>query len=936
MKRIDKIYHQLMHNFHDSSLDHLLKVQGNSAKEIAQQLKIERSNVSFELNNLVRSKKVIKIKTFPVRYIPVEVVERAFNKKWNTEIMEVKELKGLSENQKKNDQNISTNPLELMIGAKGSLKKAISQAKAAVFYPPHGLHMLLLGPTGSGKSLFANRIYQFAIYSDILKAGSPFITFNCADYYNNPQLLLSQLFGHKKGAFTGASEDKAGLVEQADGGILFMDEIHRLPPEGQEMLFYFIDSGSYNRLGETEHKRTSKVLFICATTENPNSALLKTFLRRIPMTIHIPSLEERSLKERVDLTTFLLGKEAERIKKNLSVHIDVYNALIHSAKFGNVGQLKSNVQLVCAHGFLHNLDRDEVVELTVRDLPDEIKQDWMSSSKNMKRSKTISEYVNITTIISPIVEDETTKIDDDLSFNLYHLIEEKVEVLNKEGLSKKEINQYILTDIHLHVRSFFNQSAFRNDNLLTFVEDGVIQMTKQLKEVAEHELNCTFDRKFIYFLSMHIDSFLKRGKQIDILNAQETDEIRDTHVKEYQVALIFKDKIQEHFRVTVPEIEVIYLTMLIHSIKTLKENKRVGIVVAAHGNSMASSMVEVATELLGSTPIAAVDMPLSVSPAEIMECLAGKIQQVDEGEGVLMLVDMGSLAMLESKLEEKTGIKIKTISNVTTSMVLDAVRKVNYLNLHLHAIYDSVTKDFIELWDRQPAASPGKKRALVSICTTGRGTAKKLEDILTTIVNKASDVPIHILTVSSIKLANSIKEIEKEYEILATVGTKDPKINAPHVSLEVLIGGEGEKMIQQAITKGSIPMSNGLSGTNIIVRELCEDSLKKYLVFLNPHHIIEILLEWLQTIQDELGIIFNNTVMIKVIMHTAFAFERVIKQNPIAFSEEDEITDQLKEIFEVTERTLIPYEQKLGLNISDDEKLFIAAIFADEVHGHMC
>lgn len=412
-------------NFHKTDVHHLLNVQGNSAKEIAQQLKIDRSNVSFELNNLVRSKKVIKIKTFPVRYIPVEVVEKAFNKKWDTEIMEVKELKQFSENPKKIHQNISMNPLELMIGAKGSLKKAISQAKATVFYPPHGLHMLLLGPTGSGKSLFANRIYQFATYSDILKPGSPFITFNCADYYNNPQLLLSQLFGHKKGAYTGANEDKAGLVEQADGGILFMDEIHRLPPEGQEMLFYFIDSGSYNRLGETEHKRTSKVLFICATTENPNSALLKTFLRRIPMTIHIPSLEERSLKERVDLTTFLLGKEAERIKKNLSVHIDVYNALIHSAKFGNVGQLKSNVQLVCAHGFLHNLDRDEVVELTVRDLPDEIKQDWMSSGKNMKRSRTISEYVNITTIISPIVEDETTKIDDDLSFNLYHLIEKR-------------------------------------------------------------------------------------------------------------------------------------------------------------------------------------------------------------------------------------------------------------------------------------------------------------------------------------------------------------------------------------------------------------------------------------------------------------------------------------------------------------------------------
>ncbi|MDR4959150.1 sigma 54-interacting transcriptional regulator [Bacillus sonorensis] len=934
MKRIDKIYHQLMHNFRNVTLDQLLQVQGHSAKEIAEQLQMERSNVSFELNNLVRAQKAVKIKTFPVRYVPVEIVERIFNMEWNKEKMEVEDLHQLQGNHKRIRRKISTNPLELMIGAKGSLKKAISQAKAAVFYPPHGLHMLLLGPTGSGKSLFANRIYQFAIYSDILKPGAPFITFNCADYYNNPQLLLSQLFGHKKGTFTGADEDKVGLVEQADGGILFMDEIHRLPPEGQEMLFYFIDNGTYNRLGETEHRRTSKVLFICATTENPSSVLLKTFLRRIPMTIHIPSLEERSLKERIELTTFLLGKEAERIKKNLNVHIDVYNALIHSAKFGNVGQLKSNVQLVCAHGFLNHLDKDDVVELTVRDLPDEIKQDWISSSKNIERSKMISEYVNITTIISPIVEDETTKLDDDLSFNLYHLIEEKVKNLNKEGLSKKEINQYILTDIHLHVRSFFKQRTFQNHHLLKFVDDKVIQITKELKEVAEHELNCRFGRKFIYFLSMHIDAFLKRGKQIDVLNEQETDEIRDTHVKEYQVALIFKDKIQEYFRVIVPEIEVIYLTMLIQSIKSLEENKRLGIVVAAHGNSMASSMVEVAIELLGSTPIAAVDMPLTVSPSEIIESLAAKIKQMDEGEGVLMLVDMGSLAMLESKLEEKTGVNIKTISNVTTSMVLDAVRKVNYLNLNLHAIYDSVTKDFIELWDRQPA-SAGKKKALVSICTTGSGTAKKLEEILTTIVNKASDEPISILTVSSMKLANRIKEIEKEYEILATVGTKDPKINAPHVSLEVLIGGEGEKVIQQAITKGGIPMSDGFTGTNIIVRELCEDSLKKYLVFLNPYHMIDMLLEWLQTIQDELGIILNNTVMIKVIMHTAFAFEREVKQNPIAFSEEEEINGQLEKVYHITERTLHPYEQKLGLKISDDEKLFIAAIFAEELQGQL-
>ena len=82
-------------------------------------------------------------------------------------------------------------------------------------------------------------MYSYAKYIKRLKDDSPFIVFNCADYYNNPQLLLSHIFGHVKGAFTGADSEKEGIVEKANGGILFLDEIHRLPPEGQEMIFIY-------------------------------------------------------------------------------------------------------------------------------------------------------------------------------------------------------------------------------------------------------------------------------------------------------------------------------------------------------------------------------------------------------------------------------------------------------------------------------------------------------------------------------------------------------------------------------------------------------------------------------------------------------------------------------------------------------------------------
>lgn len=114
----------------------------------------------------------------------------------------------------------------------------------------------------------------------------------------NPQLLMAHIFGHIKGAFTGAGEDKEGLVDKANGGMLFLDEIHRLPPEGQEMVFYFMDTGTYSRLGETERRRTASVLLVGATTENLESAMLKTFIRRIPIIIHLPTFERRSTQRK--------------------------------------------------------------------------------------------------------------------------------------------------------------------------------------------------------------------------------------------------------------------------------------------------------------------------------------------------------------------------------------------------------------------------------------------------------------------------------------------------------------------------------------------------------------------------------------------------------------------------------------------------------------
>lgn len=263
---------------------------GIDAQEVEKTLNIVRNNASTILNDLLKNDKLIKINSRPVTFIPKDIILSLDipNLKKKNNIFSPEEFKKVLE--KSTNYNKKQDPFTRLIGYNNSLSTQVEQAKTAIMYPPYGLHMLILGESGVGKTTFASTIYEYAkIQKELDTKDFPFVSFNCSDYFNASQLLLSQLFGHVKGAFTGADVDKIGLVEKANNGILFLDEVHRLPPDGQEMLFYLMDKGEFCRLGETSKPRKSNVLIICATTENPDHTFLSTFLRRIPVTINLPS-----------------------------------------------------------------------------------------------------------------------------------------------------------------------------------------------------------------------------------------------------------------------------------------------------------------------------------------------------------------------------------------------------------------------------------------------------------------------------------------------------------------------------------------------------------------------------------------------------------------------------------------------------------------------
>lgn len=331
-------------------------------KNIQASTGISNNNISMELNRLFAGAKLLRIRGRPITYLSVECLEKKLGYK-----LEQHEFSSLDEFLKtiypskfnKNTKEIlhadCASDFDLLIGSNKSLRAHIEQAKAAILYPPHGLDTLLTGATGVGKSHFAHCMFDFAKKSGRLKKSSSLITYNCANYAENPQLVMSQLFGHSKGSFTGAISDQAGLVELADQGILFLDEIHRLNPEGQEKLFLLMDKGIFCRLGETQTTRHADVLLICATSEAPQDSMLSTFLRRIPVHIKLPSLAERSVLERLLLVLFFFWKEAVTLKKEIQIDQKIIITFVHYDCPNNIGQLSTDIKLTCANAYYKHL-----------------------------------------------------------------------------------------------------------------------------------------------------------------------------------------------------------------------------------------------------------------------------------------------------------------------------------------------------------------------------------------------------------------------------------------------------------------------------------------------------------------------------------------------------------------------------------------------------
>ncbi len=266
-----------------------------------------------------------------------------------------------------------------IIGIGGSLSEVIKRARRTVGSLGGPRHSIIIGESGTGKTMVANMIYNYAKEIGIISQDSPLIEINCAQF-TNPDIAAVEIFGSEEGAYTG-SKRKKGLFEQANGGILFLDEAHALE-HYQNLLLKVIETGKIRRIGGSKEHRVD-VIAIAASTRNLKEELLPELYQRLAQyEIYIPSLSERNMHEKNELLDYFVMKYQEAVKNlheidyKVVIEDEAREVLLDARYPRNIRQMRDviNFSIDSASPLIDDIDRDKeiITRVGIDDLPFEL------------------------------------------------------------------------------------------------------------------------------------------------------------------------------------------------------------------------------------------------------------------------------------------------------------------------------------------------------------------------------------------------------------------------------------------------------------------------------------------------------------------------------------------------------------------------------------
>lgn len=851
-----------------NNFDELKKESGIITEDIVKKFNLSRTQSSRLLNDLVKSDNLIKINSRPVIFLPKNKINDVVGPTKKSIYENLDELKNECKLLK---QETVFNSI---IGYDNSLKEVIEQIKTAVLYPNGGLTIMLTGESGVGKTFLAKIIYKYSVSSNVLEKNSPYNVLNCAQYYNNLELLSSLLFGHVKGAYTGANESRAGLIEQSDGGVLFLDEVHRLNSEGQEKLFTFMDTGTFSRIGENGVIRKARVRLIFATTESL-SEFLQTFLRRIPINIYVPNIEERGTIEKRKIVEHFIYEESKVLGLPIEITQITLNAILKIKFKGNIGECKNVIKYACGRAYAKNQRRNGNIFVTLQDLPRNLYIENVDIFQFQSgKSKSI--------IFSPkqfSIEMSNGRNKRNIIYQSFIKCLDYFDRLEKNEITKEKFSK---KSSNLMIRLMDNLVFSNNDENNNVLMELIISIMQDIFRNLEVNNNIKYDGNNVLAFSSYLylkDESYQLSDEYKALENKLLIYLKKESYKEYSIISKISTLITNRLDMYLNNVDTIIMIIFIKSTIIRMKFNQVNATIIAHGYATASSMANVCNRMLGKNIFTAIDMPIDATIADVSKQMSRYLEGDRIKNGLIVLFDMGSLNLIFEDLKNKINSPMLFIDQIST---ISALEVGNLLmqgkNIEeIAEIMDEETKPNIQLYYPQK----NKEYAIISSCFTGIGTAIKIQHLLSESLIGIVDVKIIPYDYDSLVSMGDKEPVFEMYDVMAIVGTANPNVNGvDFILLEDIISGKGEDDVFRIFSR--VVENEKIKNINdSIVKNFSLIRVIDSLTILDSKKIIERIEEGINAIENIQKKKLSNDKKISLYVHLSCMIERLVRQTEI-------------------------------------------------------
>ena len=822
-----------------------------TANDISENLNISRNLASQYLNELVKEARAIKVNSRPVYFFHKKNVERSAQVTFDTCI-----FSGLDEFLIKSRSGESKRDFQKAVGHYLSLSPCIEQCKAAVQYPPNGLPTLLYGANGTGKSFLSRLMFEYGKNEKVIKADRHYIAVDCAEYAQNTEGFARNLLGEGDGK---------GWLSRADGGMIFFDEIDRLPAAGQEMIFSYLVSGQYRTVGGGDELYESGARLVFATSRPPGEALFKAFARRIPIVIQVPSLNERTIDEKEEMLVAFLRREGQRMGVDVSISKRAFHCMLEYPFENNIDELLFCITSCCAGAYLER-DAGQIAIRTYH-LPD-----YMMSSLRFG------------------AEEEDDRLIRMSSYNRDNSFEQAIQYFQmildeyQDFKSGDQGFEGMLKGCQQHLKNYYDYLIY-GQKLVNNKIASYEQMINQIFETVGETYGINLSKKYSYLLARCLYIQLRADHIVSKWVKTNGDEIvslfgviKQELAKEAAITAQIAGLVKQNLDVEVNSLNQLFLLLNVKS-----QNEHIAVastagVILSHGYSTATSIADAANQIIGKKVFEAIDMPLDVQSRDIDGILEKHIERYITCRDIVLMVDMGSLEQIHREMRNLANVNIGIINNISTALAVDIGLGICG-NMDMEEILKRASENNICTY--RIINNVRKEDAIIFSGENGIDTAEKIKELI--LQSSDACIPVRFIAYDYYRLVKngSRDEIFARYRVKCIIGLFNPEIEGvPFIALEDIISMDGAEQLKRIFSAYLDEKQLEVFNQNML-KNFTLQNVVESITILNPAKLLDEVEHSVTRLSRITGQKLEGRIIIGLYVHLCCLVERLVTKTSI-------------------------------------------------------